>query len=93
MPTRVGFHATLRSIVGAKHVEVDLADGATVGDLVAHLVARWPELGESLLDASGALSRRVHVYVDGRSSRWLDGEMTVLPANATIDVIPAVAGG
>jgi molybdopterin synthase sulfur carrier subunit len=90
---QIGFYATLRPIVGAKRVDVDVPEGATVGDLVALLVARWPALAQALLDESGALSRRAHVFVDGRSARFLEGEQTRLDPTARIDVIPAVAGG
>ncbi len=90
----VAFFATLRAIVGAKRVEIDLPGDARVGELVDALVARWPDLKELLRDESGGLSRRVHVFLDGRSVRWLpEGEATSLEGVESVDVFPAVAGG
>ena len=92
----VRLYATLRAIAGSRSVELPIAvdAGATVRDLVRELVQRWPEMEEILLTENGALSRRVNVFVDGRSTRWLpDGEDTKLRADHSVDVSPAVAGG
>ncbi|MDH5306206.1 MAG: MoaD/ThiS family protein [Myxococcales bacterium] len=90
---KIGFYATLRPLVGAKTVEVALPQDATVRELLDHLIERWPALRGALLDADGALSGRVHVFVNGRSARFLDGAQTRLAPDAEIDIIPAVAGG
>lgn len=90
---RVRVYATLRPIVGGSAVDLDVAPGATVRDVIDAMVARWPDLEEMLLEA-GALSRRAHVFVDGRSARHLpDGERTVIEAEQEVDISPAVAGG
>ena len=58
------------------------------------MVDRWPELALLMLDEDGGLSRRVHVFVDGRSARHLpEGPETKLFTGNEIDVFPAVAGG
>ena len=91
---RVNFFATLRPIVGGGSAEIALPPGATVTDLIDAVVARWPDLAEALLDEQGTLSRRVHVFVDGRSAVYLDeGLATVLGPAAKVDFAPAVAGG
>lgn len=91
---RVGFFATLRPIVGAPAVDLDVPEGATVKDLVDLVVARWPGLAEALLDETGALSRKVHVFVNGRSAVYLDaGLATPLEEGTKVDFAPAVAGG
>jgi molybdopterin synthase sulfur carrier subunit len=90
---RVRVHATIRPIVGGRFVDLPVEEGATVRELVACMVERWPELSEMMWE-EGELSRRVHVFVDGRSSRHLpDGSDTVLREGHEIDVSPAVAGG
>ncbi len=89
----VRFYATLRDIVGAKCIEVPLAEGSTVLDLARTLVERFPALGEYVFDEQGAITRRVHFMLDGRNARWLDGEATVIEPHHTIDVFPPVAGG
>ncbi len=89
----VKVYATLRPIVGDRVVDLPLEEGATVRDLVACMVERWPELAAMMLE-DGEVSRRVHVFIDGRSSRHLPaGSDTVLQEDQQIDVSPAVAGG
>lgn len=91
---KVGFYATLRPIVGGKFVEVDLTPEHTVQDLLDHLFGRFPDLREAMLDEDGALSRRVHVFLDGRGVVYLEGGLaTPLGSAERIDIFPAVAGG
>ena len=86
-------HATIREIVGGRFVDLPLEEGASVRDLVARMVERWPELTDMMWQ-DGEISRRVHVFVDGRSSRHLpDGSNTVLRKDQQIVVSPAAAGG
>lgn len=90
---RVSFYATLEPIVGQRKVELPLAAGSTVANLVDVLAARWPELREHLMDQDGGLSRRVNIFVGGRNVRWLEGLQTRLELDQTIDIFPPVAGG
>jgi molybdopterin synthase sulfur carrier subunit len=91
---KVSFYATIRAIVGAKTLEIDLADGSSIQDLLDRLIERCPPLAEKLLDPDGKLSRSVQVFVDGRSAFHLpDGLETKLGADHAVDIFPAVAGG
>lgn len=91
---RVRFFATLRTPVGGKAVELALDPGSTVRDLVAGLVAAYPDLGPLILAEDGSLSRFVHVFINGRGVVHLPkGLDTILDAEDEVDVFPAVAGG
>ena len=90
---KVSFYATLEPIVGERHVEVPLPEGASVRGLVEVLAQRWPGLVEHLFDEDGALSRRVNIFVDGRNVRWLEGLETPLEPEQSVDIFPPVAGG
>ncbi|MCP4007619.1 MAG: MoaD/ThiS family protein [bacterium] len=91
---RVRVYATLREIVGGTAIDISLEEGARVRDLVQEMTTRWPELGALMLDECSELSRRVHVFIDGRSARHLpDHSDTVLPVSAEIEIFPAIAGG
>jgi len=91
---RVCFYATFRPIVGGKHAEIAVGDDATVGDLLAAIVERWPTLREHLLRPDGALSKRANLFVDGRALRFLPAGLdTPLDPRQEIDCFPAVAGG
>ena len=90
----VKVYATLRPIVGDRRVDLPIEEGATVRALAAEMVERWPDLAPMMFDGDGELSRRIHVFVDGRSSRHLpEGSDTKLFSSNEIDVFPAVAGG
>jgi molybdopterin synthase sulfur carrier subunit len=91
---RVSFYATLRDIVGARTVDLAVAEPISVRDLVAAMLASHPALAPVLIDASGDLSRGVHVFVNGRGAGFLpDGLDTRVSAADAVDVFPAVAGG
>jgi molybdopterin synthase sulfur carrier subunit len=69
------------------------AEGATVGDVFAELVVRYPGLSGQLTDESGGLHKFVNVYVDDDDIRYLDQLDTKVADGATISILPAVAGG
>ncbi|MEX0659055.1 MAG: ubiquitin-like small modifier protein 1 [Egibacteraceae bacterium] len=68
-------------------------EGATVAEVVAHLDATHPGIGERILDENGAIRRFVNVFVDDEDVRFADGLATRVPDGATVSIIPAVAGG
>ena len=91
---KVSFYATIRAIVGAKTLEIDLSDGSSIQELLDRLIERCPALAEKLFDPDGKLSRSVQVFVDGRSASHLpDGLETKLGADHAVDIFPAVGGG
>jgi len=75
---------------GAKTLEVD---GATVGDVLASLVAAHPAIGPSVLAADGSLNRFVNVFVNGTDVRHLDDLATAVAPTDTVLLLPAMAGG
>ena len=91
---QVSFFATLREIVGARRVELALPDGASLQVILESVLRDYPQLRDELTDETGELSRHVHLFVDGRSSRYLpEGMATVVAAGQKVEFFPAVAGG
>ena len=91
---QVSFYATLRKIVGTKTVDFEMPENPTLQDVLDAVLAAYPDLREDLLDETGALSRHVHFFVDGRSSKWLpEGMTTPIDASCKLELFPAVAGG
>ena len=74
---------------GAREVE---ASGATVRELLDDLSARMPRLGERIYDGD-QIRPFVNVYVDGEDVRTLGGLDTPVRENATVVLLPAMAGG
>ncbi len=91
---KINFYATLRPIVGQKTVELPLADGCTVQDVLDTIVETYPPMRKELLDENGHLLQHVHLFINGRDAPYLDDMMaTTIKANDKIDVFPAVGGG
>jgi molybdopterin synthase sulfur carrier subunit len=81
----------LRQAVGGAR-EVD-ASGATVRELLDDLTSRFPGIRGHLLDEGGELNRFVNVYVNNEDVRLSEGLDTSVTPDATVIVLPAMAGG
>jgi sulfur-carrier protein adenylyltransferase/sulfurtransferase len=68
-------------------------DGATVGDLLSALTARYTDLRRHLYSDDGKLRSFVNVYVNDDDIRYLDREATALKAGDVVSIVPSVAGG
>ncbi len=91
MSVQVRLPALLRSHVGG--VAVVDAQGTTVGEVFADLVAQFPGLAGQLIDSAGALHKFVNVYIDDEDIRYLEQLDTKIADGAMVSVLPAVAGG
>lgn len=78
---------------GAARIEIEIADGGTLGSVLDEIGARHPALERRLRDESRALRRYVNFYLDGEECRLLRGSDTILANGAEVEVIPSVAGG
>jgi molybdopterin synthase sulfur carrier subunit len=74
---------------GEKVVSVD---GTSLEAVVKDLDARYPGIGDRLVDDSG-LRRFVNVYLNDEDVRFLDGLQTEVRDADSITILPAVAGG
>jgi molybdopterin converting factor small subunit len=82
---------TLRAATaGEKRVSIA---GATVGEVVAGLVAASPGLSAQLFDAEGSLNRFVNVFLNDTDIRHLDGLATPVGEADQLLLLPAMAGG
>ncbi len=79
-----------QAVGGAREVE---ASGATVRDLLDDLTGRYPAIKGHLLDDNGELNRFVNVYVNNEDVRLGNGLDTGVADDATVIVLPAMAGG
>jgi sulfur-carrier protein len=74
---------------GAREVEVT---GATLREVLEDLSARMPALGAKIYDG-GEIASYVNVYVDGEDVRTRGGLDAPVREDATVVVLPAMAGG
>jgi adenylyltransferase/sulfurtransferase len=73
--------------------EAVLADGSTVGELLANLTAKHAGLKPHLFTDQGKLRSFVNIYVNDEDIRYLQKEQTPVRAGDTLSIIPSVAGG
>jgi molybdopterin synthase sulfur carrier subunit len=91
---RVRLAETLRPHAGGDGVvDLDVAEGCCVLDVLDALAAVHPAVGRRVRDETGVLRRHVNVFVDQDNARDLDGLTTRVPAGAVVSVLPAVSGG
>ncbi|MFD6161844.1 MoaD/ThiS family protein [Nocardia sp. NPDC060256] len=90
MPVTVSIPTIMRGLTGGeKRVQ---AQGATLSALIDDLDANHPGLAERLLK-DGKLNRYVNIYVDDEDVRFSGGLEAEVPADASVTILPAVAGG
>ncbi|MGZ4348726.1 MAG: ubiquitin-like small modifier protein 1 [Gaiellaceae bacterium] len=88
--TKVRIPPTLREVTGGER-ELP-AEGDTVRELLEDLMGRFPALRTQLVE-DGDLAPFVNVYVEGEDVRTLDGLETDVRPDATVILLPAMAGG
>lgn len=91
MNVEVRFFAHLREAVGARTIDHEAADGATVGDVLRDLAGEHPDL--DVLDESGSLRQHVNVLRNGGNVAFEDGLDTTLSDGDEVGVFPPVEGG
>jgi molybdopterin synthase sulfur carrier subunit len=90
----VNFYATLRLITGKKTVTLDLADGATVREVLDRCFELYPALRPELMDEDNYLRGHVHFFVNGRDVPYLEDVLETRVSRADkLDIFPAVGGG
>jgi molybdopterin synthase sulfur carrier subunit len=68
------------------------ASGGTVAEVLDDLFAQYPALRDRVTE-DGQLSRFINVYVNDRDVRYREGLETVVGADDTVILLPAMAGG
>ena len=97
MRVKVIFFGLIRRHVAGKNEEVDLADGATVADLIDTLTRKYgAEFREHLINPDGTVKSEVFITVDGLNVAAREGLATALAAGAESNIVlvgPVVTGG
>ena len=90
---KVKVFATLRMLVNAKEIDVPGGPGDTIGQVLHRLVEHYPQLRSEIFTEDGRLQDRVHVFLNGRDVRYLQGLETVIEQEDEIRIFPPVGGG
>ena len=90
MSVEVRVPTILRAYTGGDKIVT--GEGVDLRALIADLDARYPGIGERLIDEQG-LRRYVNVYLNDEDVRFLGGLDTVVADGDSVTILPAVAGG
>jgi len=91
VPVQVNLPTVLRPHAGGERTVA--VDGATVGEVLTALVARYPGMTGQVIDDSGSLHKFVNVYLNDDDVRYLSGVDTPVAGADELSILPAVAGG
>ena len=91
MLVKVRSFAGFRNILG-KEIEVELAEGARVEDLLDILSSLNANLGPQLFDEAG-LREDVNIFVGGKNIASLESVRTMLTEGDIVALFPAAIGG
>ena len=91
MPIPVSIPTPLRPLTS--NLDTVEVDGADIAELIAALEAKYPGIGERLLDAQGNVRRFVNIYVNGEDIRFLQDKATAVKEGDEVSIVPAIAGG
>ena len=84
--------ADLRDVAGDRHVEVDVAAGASVEAALSALLAARPALRERVTGDDGEIAEHVNVYRNGSALAATELDTTV-EAGDELALFPPVSGG
>ena len=90
MAVEVRVTATLQRLVGG--VRNVAGEGATVGELLDYLDARYPGFKEQVA-ADGQLRRFVNIFLNDEDVRFLGELATPLQEGDVVSILPAMSGG
>ena len=89
----VKLFAMLRSVAGAKELNVPCEDGCTVRDLIQAVSEVCPALKAKIVDKNGQLAGGVQIMLNGRSVTWLEGLDTTVGTDDDLIFMPMIGGG
>lgn len=91
MAIKVRIPTALRKLAdGQESVEID---GGNVGEVIKNISAKYPALGEQLVDDKGGVRRFVNLFVNDEDIRFLDELDTEVQDRDELSIVPAIAGG
>jgi MoaD family protein len=84
--------ADYREIIG-KEMELVLPEEKTIGELLAELGDRYPNLRREMFAPTGELKEFINIFINGRNIAFLKDMVTPLADGDIIALFPPVAGG
>lgn len=89
---KIKVYATLRAIVGGASLDIEDRP-MTAGQMLDQLFVQCPALRDEIFDPQGELTNAVHILLNGRDVRYIDGLETTITPNDDVRLFPPVGGG
>ena len=93
MKVRVQYTAQLRTALGRPEDEVELSDGTSLAELLAHLAERLDGASTHLIGPDGRIHRSLLVIVNDAALASDDASRAVLRCGDVVTLLPPIAGG
>ena len=91
---KISFLSLLKDRVGAKELNLDLEDNATLNDVFSKLFEKGGEdIKTVLVKKTGELNDQVVIMLNEKNIRSLDDLNTKVQNKDEITLLPAIAGG
>jgi molybdopterin synthase sulfur carrier subunit len=91
MAIKIRIPTPLRQLTNG--VDIAEASGATVGDVLNDLTAKFAGMDKRLFKTPGELNRFVSIYVNDEDIRFLENLQTPVKEGDDVSIVPAIAGG
>ncbi len=86
-------YATIRPIVGGPTVHLNSVSKITVQEMLNRLYEKFPGLHPELHKGREELHPAIHILINGRDMRYIDGLQTVIKVDDEVRIFPPVGGG
>jgi molybdopterin synthase sulfur carrier subunit len=93
MRVECNLYGPVEKTLGQRHVTVEVAGDATVGDVLDVLVERAPDLEEVLFSDDGTIADSLGVIVNHRNVSRSRGLETPVDDGDEVLITPPIAGG
>ncbi len=90
---QVKLYASLRVAAGIKMLEVEVAPGSTIRDVLVEVTSRLPMLEKYIWNEPDVLSEHAHVFVNSENIRRQAGLDTAVNPDDRVDIFPPLVGG
>lgn len=91
--TTIRLSAGLRTIAGAKSIELHTAPGTTAGDVLRALWDANPALAARIVTPEGALAQGILMIVRGKHIDFQQGLATPIAPGDEVLIVPPLSGG
>ena len=89
----INVYATLRDIAGGATIRLDGVSKITAGEMLQKMFAMYPALKGEFYKSNGEMHSAIHILINGRDIRYIDGWDTMVTTKDEVRIFPPVGGG